>query len=95
MTAMARLRRVIVGGITGAGETTLARRIATLCGLTHVELDSMYHGPDWQPRPAFDADTDAATRGDGWVVDSTGYPIRDGHAVVPGRHLGLARSTAA
>ncbi len=74
MTAVAQLRRVIVGGITGAGKTTLARRIATLRGLTHVELDSMYHGPDWQPRPEFDADADAATRGDEWVVDSTGYP---------------------
>jgi adenylate kinase family enzyme len=68
------LNRVLVGGISGAGKTTFARRLAQARGLEHIELDSLYHGPDWEPRPEFVADTAAAISVDRWVIDSTGYP---------------------
>jgi adenylate kinase family enzyme len=52
----------------------LADRLAGALGLRHVEVDALAHGPQWQRRPTFVADVDEATRGDGWVADSFGYP---------------------
>ncbi len=70
--------RVIVGGVSGSGKSTLARRIATALDLRYVEIDALYHGPGWRPRPSFALDVDSATAGDGWVVDSDGYAqVRD------------------
>ena len=41
-------------------------------------MDALFHGPDWQRRPTFEADVDAATDGSGWVADSFGYrDVRD------------------
>lgn len=63
--------RIWVTGSSGAGKTTLARRLALGLELDHVELDGLFHGPDWTP-----ADTDVlrarvAPRlvAPAWVVD--------------------------
>jgi adenylate kinase family enzyme len=39
------LVRIIVVGTSGAGNTTLARRIAAMLELPHIELDAI----NWQP----------------------------------------------
>ena len=56
-------RRVLVGGVTGAGKTTLARRIAEILDVPHTELDGLYHGAGWVPRPTFVGDVEAFTAG--------------------------------
>jgi adenylate kinase family enzyme len=48
--------RVLVAGTSGAGKTTLAARIGALLRLPHVEIDALFHGPGWRPRPTFEAD---------------------------------------
>lgn len=65
------LARVVVVGCSGSGKTTLARRLAAGTGAAHVELDALFWGPEWQPRPDADflRDVDAATAGARWVVD--------------------------
>lgn len=65
------LARVVVVGCSGSGKTTLARRLAAGTGAAHVELDALFWGPGWQPRPGADflRDVDAATAGARWVVD--------------------------
>ena len=45
--------------------------------MPHVELDGLFHGPDWVTRPSFVADVDAATTSDGWVVDGNYADVRD------------------
>lgn len=71
-------RRVLVTGSSGAGKTTLARRISERLGLTLVEVDALFHGPGWVPRESFVEEVEAATRPDGWVADSAGYAaVRD------------------
>lgn len=77
--AAATLARVVVVGCSGSGKTTFAHRLATLAGAPHVELDALYWGPGWQPRPAaeFLRDADAATTGACWVVDGNYRQTRD------------------
>lgn len=66
------MRRVVVVGCSGAGKTTLARRIAAALGVAHIELDALFHQPGWaaQPNDAFQADLAArmAAAQRGWVV---------------------------
>ncbi|GLZ29489.1 adenylate kinase [Lentzea sp. NBRC 105346] len=62
-------RRVLVAGNTGAGKSTLSRRISDVLGLRYVELDALYHGPQWTPRPSFEADVLAFTSGPRWVTE--------------------------
>ena len=45
-------RRIVIVGSPGAGKSTLAARLASQSGLTHIELDSLYHLPGWShPTP--------------------------------------------
>ena len=62
-------------GQSAAGKTTTARRLAARLGVPHVELDALFHGPDWTPSPTFVDDVRAATEADGWVVDGNYSPV--------------------
>jgi adenylate kinase family enzyme len=62
-------RRVLVAGVTGAGKTTLARRVGEILGLPHTELDGLYHGRGWVPRPSFIHDVEAFTAEPAWVTE--------------------------
>jgi adenylate kinase family enzyme len=64
-----RPRRVLVAGTSGAGKTTLAATIGGALGLTCVELDALFHGPGWTPRPAFVADVERLAAGEDWVTE--------------------------
>lgn len=41
-------QRISVVGTTGSGKSTLAKKIAKKLNLSHVELDSVFHGPNWK-----------------------------------------------
>ena len=71
-------RRLSVIGCAGAGKTTLAREIARRLGYRHIELDGLYHQPDWQPRPEdeFRQAVTAALRGDDWIIDGNYSVVR-------------------
>lgn len=62
-------RRILVAGASGAGKTTLARRIAEASGLPFQEIDALFHGPDWTPQPSFVDDVDAFTSQPRWVIE--------------------------
>lgn len=72
-----RPRRVLVAGTSGSGKTTLARRIAGVLGVTHVELDALYHGPAWTPRPSFVPDVHGFAAGSAWVTEWQYREVRD------------------
>ncbi|GAA1160652.1 AAA family ATPase [Nocardioides aquiterrae] len=61
--------RIAVAGVSGSGKSTLARRLATLLDLPYTELDSLFHGPGWTPRPTFRAEVEELVRGDRWVCE--------------------------
>lgn len=64
-----RPQRVLVAGASGAGKTTLARVIASVLDLPHVELDGLFHGPGWVPRPSFDSEVRTFTSAPAWVAE--------------------------
>jgi hypothetical protein len=35
--------------VSGSGKTTYARRVAEALGVAHLELDSVFHQPNWTP----------------------------------------------
>jgi adenylate kinase family enzyme len=62
-------RRVLVAGTSGSGKTTLARRIATVLGAPHVEIDALFHGPGWSPRPTFVTEVERFVAWPAWVTE--------------------------
>jgi adenylate kinase family enzyme len=65
-------RRINVAGISGSGKTTTSQAIAQRLGLTHVELDALFHGPNWSaptPEEFKRRILDAIDGLNGWVVD--------------------------
>ncbi|MEV8265680.1 AAA family ATPase [Microbacterium sp. NPDC077057] len=64
-----RPERVLVAGVTGSGKTTLSRRLAALWELRHVEIDGLFHGPEWTPRAEFLDDVRAFAADERWVTE--------------------------
>ncbi|HEX4993862.1 MAG TPA: adenylate kinase [Methylomirabilota bacterium] len=71
------LNRVVVVGTSCAGKTTLARRLADILASEHVELDSIYWGPAWTPRPDFIQTVLAIAQQPRWVIDGNYSAVRD------------------
>lgn len=61
--------RIVVAGTSGSGTTTLARRIADVLELEHVDIDGLHWGPGWVPRDAFSDDVDALVSRDRWITE--------------------------
>jgi adenylate kinase family enzyme len=73
------VERVSVVGNSGSGKTTLAAAIAAALGVPHLELDSVFHQPDWTELPLaeFRASVTAVVAGERWVVDGNYRQVQD------------------
>jgi adenylate kinase family enzyme len=60
---------VLVAGASGSGKTTVATRVAAALELPRLEIDGLYHGPGWVPRPTFVEDVHRFAAGEAWVVE--------------------------
>jgi energy-coupling factor transporter ATP-binding protein EcfA2 len=71
--------RILVLGRTGSGKTTLARELAAALHVPHVELDSLYFGPDLSTAPLalLRERTTAAVAAERWVIDGNKRVVRD------------------
>ena len=71
--------RILILGRTGSGKTRLARELAAALDVPHVELDSLYFGPDFSRAPLslLRERTSAAIAGDRWVTDGNKRAVRD------------------
>jgi adenylate kinase family enzyme len=60
-----------VVGVSGSGKSTLAAALASRLGAPFLELDSVYHQPDWVPLPVeeYRARVSVVAGGDCWVID--------------------------
>jgi adenylate kinase family enzyme len=67
----AAVQRVSVVGCSGSGKSTLAHRLARQLAVPYVELDAVFHQPNWAelPRDEFRSRIAEVVAGDGWVVD--------------------------
>jgi adenylate kinase family enzyme len=73
------VQRISVVGNSGSGKTTLAKALATSLGVPHLELDSVFHQPGWQPldRDAFRTRVGDFTAQPGWVADGNYSAVQD------------------
>jgi len=71
--------RINVVGASCSGKTTMAAALAEVLDLAHVEMDALYHGPNWTPTP-FPILRDRVARltaSDRWVVDGNYSQVRE------------------
>jgi adenylate kinase family enzyme len=71
-----RPQRVLIAGTSGSGKTFLAQRVGAALGIPHVEIDSLYHGPEWVPREEFVADVERLVAGAAWVAEWQYHSVR-------------------
>lgn len=65
-------RRIcVISNASGSGKTTLARELSSRLALPYLELDSLYHQPNWvsAERDVFRAQVSEFIAQDAWVVD--------------------------
>lgn len=68
--------RVLVAGTSGSGKTTVAARLAEALGTQHIEIDALFHGPNWTPREEFLADVEWFSSEPTWVTEWQYSPVR-------------------
>src|ERR1700722_14892142 len=72
------MRRVLGGGMSGAGQTTARRRVGATDGLPFHEMDALALGPNWSQPPDLVDEVKRITAEPAWIFDSWGYPaVRD------------------
>jgi adenylate kinase family enzyme len=74
--------RIIVVGTSGAGKTTLARKIGHHLRLPHIELDAINWQPGWRDldrhdQPEFVRRVTQAIRAECWVADGNYGSVRE------------------
>ena len=77
--SLAGVRRVSMVGNSGSGKSTLGRALAARLDVPYVELDAIFHQPNWTPLPndEFRARVATIVDGHGWVIDGNYSVVRD------------------
>lgn len=68
--------RIAIDGCSGAGKTTLAKRVSGSLDLPFTEIDGLHHGAGWVRRPTFAADVRALVDSESWVIEYGYAPVR-------------------
>ena len=73
------MQRVSVVGNSGSGKTTLGAALGRAMGVPHLELDSVFHQPNWEPldRDEFRRLVSEFVAADHWVIDGNYSSVRD------------------
>jgi adenylate kinase family enzyme len=72
-------KRTVVVGVTGAGKSTLAERLARHFEFSYIELDALYWQPNWQAAPleVFRLRVQEAIHAEKWIVAGNYHIVRD------------------
>jgi len=70
--------RVSVIGSSGSGKTTFGKALASRLGVRFVELDALFHQPEWTPLPdeEFRARIAEVVTANAWVIDGNYGVVR-------------------
>ena len=73
------VRRVSVVGNSGSGKSTVAAALSRRLGVPHIELDSIFHQPEWRALPIeeFRRLVGAQIEMPGWVADGNYAQVQD------------------
>jgi adenylate kinase family enzyme len=73
------MRRITVIGTSCAGKSTLAKKLAIVMDVLHIELDDLHWEPGWieAPNDVFRQRVSAAVDGESWVADGNYSVARD------------------
>lgn len=71
--------RIVVQGASGSGKTTLAAALASRLKFPHLELDGLFHQPNWTPLELerFREAVEEFTEQPHWVIDGNYSHVRD------------------
>ena len=74
--------RIAVVGTSGAGKTTLARKIAAVLGLPHIELDAINWQSGWRDLTRHEPEefvrrVAGVIQADAWILDGNYGPARE------------------
>ncbi len=72
-----RPRRIAIAGVSGSRKSTLAKCLSGQLGISYVEIDSLFHGSNWEPWGAFVSDVETIISGDSWVIEWQYSAVRD------------------
>lgn len=72
-----RPHRILIAGVTGSGKSTFAAELAGVLDVPYTEIDGLYHGPNWVPRPQFLDEVDALVARDSWITEWQYRPARE------------------
>ena len=61
--------RILIAGPSGSGKTTFAARLGRILDIPHTEMDALHWGPNWTPRPSFEADVQALIERPAWITE--------------------------
>jgi adenylate kinase family enzyme len=64
-----RPQRVLIAGTSGAGKSVFARRLGAALDLPYVEIDALFHGPNWTPRESFEREVDDFSENPRWTTE--------------------------
>ena len=74
-------RRIAVYGPTGSGKSTVARELGSRLGVPVIELDALFHRPNWEPTPEDEFRAKVLVEldesADGWVCDGNYSMVRE------------------
>jgi adenylate kinase family enzyme len=62
-------KRICVIGSSASGKTTFSRMLARTAGIEHIELDSIYHGPNWTHPADFAERVYSELERERWIAD--------------------------
>src|SRR5580704_6992988 len=81
------MSRIVIIGNAGGGKSTLARKLAMMRGLQHIEIDRLLWQEGWKltPTDVYMRQHDDIIASDDWVIDGLGQQIS-----IPNR---IARAT--
>ena len=74
-----RVRRISVVGNSGSGKTTIAAALSEALDVPHLELDGVFHQPDWVPleEAEFRRRVAEFVAAPSWVADGNYSAVRD------------------